>query len=118
MKEILIFQKGSNPVLIKDNDNSKIQTYTKKLSSLLKSDTVAILETSDSSIIIRPSQISSIRVTEEPDKIEIDEEDMVTFQQIEINNSESIQEDKVENVVEDKVEDVVTGKVEDSIEDA
>ena len=64
MKEITINQKNGSPVIVLDNDKSKLNSYTKKLSEIFQSSTVSIFETTTASVIIRPNQISSILVTE------------------------------------------------------
>lgn len=62
MKEIRILQNGVEPIVIYDDDNTKLSTYSKKISSLLEIGNVAILETSTENVILRPQQIVSIRV--------------------------------------------------------
>ncbi len=64
MKEIRIMQSGIEPIVIFDDDKTKLSTYTKKISSLLEIGNVAILETSTGNIVVRPHQIVSILVNE------------------------------------------------------
>lgn len=64
MKQIVIYQENSSPILIEDEDDAKIEEYSKKLVTLLESNNVSILHTSKSSVIIRPNKISSIVINE------------------------------------------------------
>jgi len=66
MKKIIkILQKNVEPLLIEDNNEDDLNEYVLNLSNLLSVGNVTILETSSSSIILRPHQITSIIVTEE-----------------------------------------------------
>jgi hypothetical protein len=86
MKQIIIYQDGGSPILIKDDDKTPIEEYTRKTSSLLESNNVSILHTSTCSTIIRPSKISAITVED------IDTENFELGQQQE-TAKEEIQED-------------------------
>lgn len=68
MKRITIFQEGLSPIAIDDNDEKQIEQYTKELTKLLESNSVSILHTTSSSIIIRPNKIISIVISEITDK--------------------------------------------------
>jgi len=66
MKKIIkILQSNVDPLLIEDENDEELNKYVLELSKLLSIGNVTILETSSSSIILRPHQISSIIVTEE-----------------------------------------------------
>jgi len=65
MKKIIIYQNGVEPIEIKDSDNKDIQEYTKEISSLMESDNVTIIETSEGCLILRPTKILGIKVCEE-----------------------------------------------------
>lgn len=67
MKRITIFQEGLSPIAIDDNDEKQIEQYTRELSQLLENNSVSILHTTSSSIIIRPNKITSIVVSEMTD---------------------------------------------------
>lgn len=64
MKELVIFQEGAGAVIIYDDDNQEFHEYAKKLSSIFQSGSVSILTTSKSSLLIRPSKLVSIRISE------------------------------------------------------
>lgn len=66
MKKIIkILQSNIEPLIIEDENDSELNEYVSELSNLLLVGNVTILETSSSSVIIRPHQITSIIVTEE-----------------------------------------------------
>jgi len=69
---------------ITDIDSTPLEEYSKQLSGLLQSSNVSILQTSSGCLIIRPSKITGILVSEEKvketkkinsSKIEISEEE-------------------------------------------
>ena len=66
MKKIIkILQTNVEPLIIEDKDDSELNEYIQKLSNLLSVGNVTILETSESSHIVRPQKIVSISVVEE-----------------------------------------------------
>ena len=66
MKKIIkILQRNVEPLIIEDKDDSELSEYIQNLSKLLSVGHVTILETNDSSHIVRPHQIVSISVVEE-----------------------------------------------------
>jgi len=66
MKKIIkILQSNVEPLIIEDIDDTELDEYTQNLSKLLSVGNVTIIETSESSHIIRPQKIVSITVTEE-----------------------------------------------------
>jgi hypothetical protein len=71
MKRIIIHQTDNHVIKILDNDDKDLQEYTKEISSLMELSNIAILETSQGNIIIKPSKILSIQVF---DGIEIQEQ--------------------------------------------
>lgn len=64
MKQIIVYQENSVPLYIEDNDGSKIEEFARTLASLLETNNVSILHTSQSSVIVRPNKISSIVINE------------------------------------------------------
>jgi len=66
MKKIIkILQPNTEPLIIEDENDDNLNEYTQELSKLLSVGNVVILETSNSNVIIRPHQITSIVVNEE-----------------------------------------------------
>lgn len=66
MKKIEIgLERGT--IIIKDDDNSNISSYTKELSKILEATKICILETTEKNIILKPSEISHIIVSEDID---------------------------------------------------
>ena len=70
MKIIEIFQKGIQQITLYDNDESNIESYTKKISELFKSGNVSILETSSKNVVLRPQYIYTILVSDSDTKVE------------------------------------------------
>jgi len=64
MKRIIIFQENTSAVEMLDPDKSDLQEYTKNLYQVLNSGNVSLLTTPLSSLIIKPSKITSILVQE------------------------------------------------------
>lgn len=62
MKKIVIIYKNAEPFVLNDNDNSDITSYSKELTKVMELSKICILETSEGSIILRPSEIASIFV--------------------------------------------------------
>lgn len=66
MKKIIkILQENIEPLIIEDENDEDINLYISNLSKLLSIGNVTILETSSSSLIIRPHKIVSIIVTQD-----------------------------------------------------
>lgn len=80
MKEITIYQENIEPLILKDlEDDIDINTYIQKLSNLLELSTLTILNVSSSSIILRPSKITSIKVRNiENKELENNQENVIT----------------------------------------
>ena len=96
MKVINIFLTNNEKCIsVKDQDDSDLLSYSKKLSDLLQSNNVTILHTSESSVIVRPSKVQAILVNEEEQESETEE-----IQQSEIQeNTEEPQES--EDIISD-----------------
>jgi len=90
MKKIDISVNGINTILYDSDNDEPLEEYSEKLSKAFTSTNVVILETSDSSFIVRPHKLDSIKVEsiidsesepveEEPEeKAEEPEEDIIT----------------------------------------
>lgn len=80
MKEITIYQENIEPLILKDlEDDIDINTYIQKLSNLLELSTLTILNVSSSSVILRPSKITSIKVRNiENKELENNQENVIT----------------------------------------
>ena len=68
MKKIVINQKNSDPLILEDESSDDIKTYTNEISKIMESSKICIIETTYNNVVIRPSEISSIIVTEVDDK--------------------------------------------------
>ena len=66
MKVIEILLENGVSIVCKDDDVSEMISFTEQLTSILSSKKVSILSTSDgSTLILKPSKILSIKITEE-----------------------------------------------------
>jgi len=80
MKKIIIYQENVEPIILNDNDYSDFSLYVSKLSEILKYKEVTILETTSESLILKPSKICMISVSniqEQKDNIP-EETDIIT----------------------------------------
>jgi hypothetical protein len=64
MKQIIIYQEGTAPIVVMDDDDKPLEEYSREISSLLESNNISILHTSTCSTILRPNKISSISVSD------------------------------------------------------
>ena len=64
MKKIEIHQENSDIITLSDEDSTDINSYSNEITKVLESSKVCIIETTSGSIIVRPSKINSIFVTE------------------------------------------------------
>lgn len=62
MKRILIFQENTSVIEVYDSDKTNCDEFSKNLTQLLQSDNITVLNTSESSVILRPSKVVSIVV--------------------------------------------------------
>ncbi len=95
MKLIKIIHEGADSIEIQDEDGQDLSSYVTKLSKLLEVSNVSILETTSGSVIIRPSRVCSIVVSELSDKGEITEQEEV------VTELESEQVEQTEDVITD-----------------
>lgn len=100
MRKITICQKGTTDVEILDDSNEAIDEYCQKLSSMFQMSNVAILKTSTSTFIARPSQLTGIVV-----------EDLTTDEEFVVKN-----EKEEIPVVEEKTEENPPEKVNDDVD--
>lgn len=70
--KVTIYQKNSNPIELIDESDMNRNEYCHNLSNVFRSSNVVILETSESSFLVRPSMIFGVNVNEyyEPKQIE------------------------------------------------
>lgn len=64
MKQIVIYQEGTAPIVVMDDDDKPLEEYSREISSLLESNNISILHTSTCSTILRPNKISSISISD------------------------------------------------------
>lgn len=97
MKRISIYQKSGMIDLFDDSD-IPTDEYCSKLSELMKMGNIAILKTTEASVVLRPSKIAGIKVTE----ILLDEK------QEEINQSLSEHTPPEEPQKTEEIQDIIT----------
>jgi len=68
MKTVTIYQEGIAPIVVNDNDDTELVSYTKELSSMFENNNISILQSKFTSVISRPSKIISILVEEQERK--------------------------------------------------
>jgi len=69
MKRIVIYQENIEPIILNDDDNSQISSYVENLSKILDLKRIVTLQTTDKLLILRPSKIVSISVSESNEEI-------------------------------------------------
>lgn len=77
MKKVEVFQENVDKIVFFDSDDSDIFDYVKSLSSLLELSKVSVLHTTSASIILRPSKIVSLLVSEVVKDVEEVKEEVV-----------------------------------------
>jgi hypothetical protein len=70
MKRIVIYQENVEPIILNDDDNTQISSYMENLSKILNLKRIVTIQTTDKALILRPSKVSSISVSEIDEKIE------------------------------------------------
>jgi len=98
MRKITIYQRGSSNVEILDDSDMELNDYCQELSKLFQMTNVAILNTSHSTFIGRPSQLTGIVV-----------EDDKSGKEQEIKPDLEVNEIAVENIEKAEIqEDIIT----------
>lgn len=65
MKDIrIILENAKDPLFIKDNDNTDLDTYTKQVLEIFNNNRVVTLKTTEGQYIIKPSKILAIDISE------------------------------------------------------
>lgn len=64
MKTLTIRFSNADPIVVEDKDDKAIEEYVSELSKILESNTITILHTSSSSIIIRPNAVIAVIVSD------------------------------------------------------
>ena len=75
-RKIVIYQKyATKPVILTDSSDEDQSQIQKRILEVLKSDKISILETSNDSLIFRPSEVQSVLISKNPD-IELENHDV------------------------------------------
>ena len=70
MKIITIFYENKDPIIIEDEDNIDLDTYTKKLSDIFDVNKIVILKTTSGNHVLRPNKIVNISVKEKVEHVD------------------------------------------------
>lgn len=98
MKKIVIFQENVSNIELVDLDDSDLSSYMKKLSSILELGNISILHTTLTSVVLRPSKVISILISEEKSS-EISE-DIVDQKSEPVKSTELENEEEVDIITE------------------
>ncbi len=74
MKRLTVYHEHISPIELYDEDKSKRSDYIEEVSAVFQLNEVAILETSQSSILIRPSRLTAIKIDDVADHVPAPEE--------------------------------------------
>lgn len=64
MKKIVIHQENSDTITLLDEDSTNLDSYSNDMVKILESQKICIVETTSGNILLKPSKIISIFVTE------------------------------------------------------
>lgn len=64
MKKIVIHQENSDIITLLDEDSTNLDSYSNEMIKILESQKICIVETTSGNILLKPSKIISIFVTE------------------------------------------------------
>ena len=97
MKRVIIFQENAPPAELHDPDEKELSEYTKELQTILESGNITQLTTPTSSLIVKPSKITSILVNE----FEMpQEEEAVEKMQAEVKKEKKEEEEDIDIVTD------------------
>lgn len=65
MKKLKVYLENGEIIDLLDDNKSDLLKYAEKISKLLEASTAQIIETSNSIMIVRPSKISAIKITQD-----------------------------------------------------
>ena len=84
MKKIIISTVSGEPIITHDDDDTKILDFSEKLSGIMSSSNISILETTEKVIIVRPNLIKTIEVIEIKSQENIETESLKIKEHIDI----------------------------------
>ena len=71
MKKIIVYQEGVEKIELFDDKDEGLGSFAQKVSQLLKASTISIINTSDASLIVRPSKVISILIKDQSKIVEV-----------------------------------------------
>jgi hypothetical protein len=70
MKRIVIYQENVEPIILNDDSTEQISSYTENISKIFSASKIVTIQATDKVVIIRPTKIVSISISECEEKIE------------------------------------------------
>ena len=71
MKKIIVYQEGVEKIELFDDQDDVLGAFAQRVSQLLKASTVSIINTTDASLIVRPSKVISILIKDESETVNV-----------------------------------------------
>lgn len=74
-RKIIVYQRyATKPVILTDSSNQTNEELQKHILTILSTDKISIFETTNDSLIIRPSEVQSILITKQSGETDSDQE--------------------------------------------
>lgn len=106
MKSIIYYLDNGKTVHSRDNSDDDLDAYTNELSKILLEPNVVTISTTEGNLIIRPSRIDVIEVSE---CSEISEKDVDVLKSVDIIEDEIIKSSTIQKeTIRDEEEDIIT----------
>lgn len=71
MKKIIVHQDGVENIELFDDEDGDLEVFAQTLSNILKESSVSIISTTGASLIVRPSKVISILVTDQSKTVKV-----------------------------------------------
>lgn len=68
MKKIIVHQEGVEKIELFDDGDGDLESFAQALTKVLKGNTVSIINTTNSALVVRPSKVISILIKDQSDK--------------------------------------------------
>lgn len=76
MKKITVYQEDVEKIELFDNEDGKIEDFARKLTNVLKSGTVSIINANNTALIVRPSKVISILIKDQSKEVIVTTKDV------------------------------------------
>ena len=71
MKKLIVYQEGVEKIELFDDQDDVLGAFAQRVSQLLKASTVSIINTTDASLIVRPSKVISILIQDQSETVKV-----------------------------------------------